>query len=187
MPVGQQRGLAILLRLLILLLAQQSFPLLGGAAATTATAMLKATTTVVGFLLTPQAAQAKPTLTATAGDTQVTLSWTYKDPSNAPTDVPGIDVKFAYRQKEGDSESYSAWIVISDSNKDTREHTVTSLTNGTTYYFEVVDGVSVSNTFLANTDVSSISNEATATPVMPTAGVTVSKSRLMIREGREDT
>ena len=181
-PVGQQRGLAILLRLLILLLAQQAFPLLGGAAATTATAMLKATTAVVGFLLTPQAAQAQATLTATAGDEQVTLSWTYTGGSSVPTNPK---TKFAYQQKEGDSGNYSTWMVISGSDKDTREYAVTNLTNGTKYYFKVADGRSFGGSFIPSG--AGASNEATATPVVPTAGVMVSKARLTIPEGSEDT
>ena len=166
--------------------ASFTFPLPGGAAAATATAMLKGTTAVIGFLLTPQAAWASPTLTATAGDTQVTLNWSYTRTDGEPVDP---DTRFAYQQKEG-SGNYSAWMVISDSDKDTRTHTVTGLNNNTQYYFKITDGVTFFGGFLPQGSNQGLSNEATATPatqVVPTAGVTVSKSRLTIREGGEGT
>ena len=138
--------------------------------------MLKAATAVVGFLLTPQAAQAQATLTATAGNGEVTLSWTYGQ-GDAPA---GELAKFAYQQKEGDSGSYGSWIVIPGSDENAIAYTVTGLTNGTKYYFKITQGYLLP-TFISDNDF--VSNEVSATPVVPTAGVTVSKSRLTITEG----
>ena len=72
---------------------------------------------------------AKPTgFTATAGDRQVILSWT--DPKNS--DI----TKYQYRQKEG-SDSYGSWTDIAGSGATTVTHTVSRLTNGTAYTFQV--------------------------------------------------
>ena len=67
---------------------------------------------------------AKPSgLTATAGDTQVTLSWT--DPSNGT--ITGYEV-----QQDG-----GGWVGISGSDASTTSYTVTGLTNGTQYTFQI--------------------------------------------------
>ena len=72
---------------------------------------------------------AAPTgLTATAGSGQVTLSWTA--PNNSTID------NWQYRRKAGTS-SFGSWMDIPNSTATTTAYTVTSLTNGTAYTFEV--------------------------------------------------
>ncbi len=72
----------------------------------------------------------KPTeLTAATGDTEVTLSW--KDPSDSTI------TKYQYRQKAATDTEYGAWQDIDSSSATTISHTVTELTNGTEYAFEV--------------------------------------------------
>ena len=92
-------------------------------------------------------------LLATPGNTQVTLSWTafYDGGSNI--------TKFEYRQKT--SGSYGSWMDISNS-PSTVSHTVTGLTTGTAYTFQVRAMNGVGN--------AGVSNEATATPVADDCG-----------------
>ena len=72
----------------------------------------------------------KPTgFTATAGNGQVTLSW--NDPNQSSI------TSWRYRQKAG-SGSYGSYITISGSSASTTSHTVTGLTNGVTYTFQVL-------------------------------------------------
>ncbi len=78
----------------------------------------------------PSAAAAPSGLTATAGDTQVVLGW--DDPSNS--DIAGYE----FRQGTGDTTIvWDNWTAISNSDADTTSHTVTGLTNGTEYSFQV--------------------------------------------------
>ena len=84
---------------------------------------------------------------ATPGNTQVTLSWTAFD------DGGSTITKFQYRQKT--SGSYGSWMDISNS-PSTVSHTVTGLTTGTAYTFQVRAMNGVGN--------AGVSNEATATP-----------------------
>ena len=86
-------------------------------------------------------------LSATPGNTQVTLSWTAFD------DGGSTITKFEYRQKT--SGSYGSWMDISNS-PSTVSHTVTGLTNATAYTFQVRAMNGVGN--------AGVSNEATATP-----------------------
>ena len=86
-------------------------------------------------------------LSATPGNTQVTLSWTAFD------DGGSTITKFQYRQKT--SGSYGSWMDISNS-PSTVSHTVTGLTNATAYTFQVRAMNGVGN--------AGVSNEATATP-----------------------
>ncbi|WP_420432659.1 fibronectin type III domain-containing protein [Candidatus Poriferisocius sp.] len=68
-------------------------------------------------------------LGADAGDGQVTLSW-------APGTSGGSAItKWQYRMSSGNG--YGAWMDIADSGADTTSHTVTGLSNGTSYTFEV--------------------------------------------------
>ena len=91
---------------------------------------------------------AKPIgFTATAGDEEVTLSWT--DPKNS--DITG----YQFRQKAG-SGSYGSWTDIASSDATTVSHTVGSLNNGTTYTFQV--------RAVAGTVNGAPSDEDTATP-----------------------
>ncbi len=69
-------------------------------------------------------------LTATAGDTEVELSWSM--PSGA---WDSSVTAYEYRQKEG-SGDWGDWTQGSSS-RSTTKHTVTNLTNGTTYSFQV--------------------------------------------------
>ena len=84
---------------------------------------------------------------ATAGDEEVTLSWT--DPKNS--DITG----YQFRQKAG-SNSYGSWTDIASSGATTVTHTVTGLTNGTTYTFQVLAVAGIINGVP--------SDEKTATP-----------------------
>ena len=78
---------------------------------------------------TPLQPPLKPTgLTATAGDAQVTLTWT------GPTDA--TISKWQVQQKQGDG-SYGAWRDVPDSNASTTSYTVTDLTNGMAYGFRI--------------------------------------------------
>ena len=65
---------------------------------------------------------------AVAGDSEVALSW--DDPSDDTI------TKYQYRQKEG-SGGFGNWTDITGSGATTTSHTVTSLTNGTAYSFQV--------------------------------------------------
>ena len=76
---------------------------------------------------TPEDPPAKPTgLTATAGDGQVTLGWT--DPSDS--DITGYQIRRR-------SPVLGTWADISSSSATTVSHTVSTLTNGTEYTFEL--------------------------------------------------
>ena len=96
-------------------------------------------------------------LLATPGNTQVTLSWTAFD------DGGSTIIKFEYRQKT--SGSYGSWMDISNS-PSTVSHTVTGLTTGTAYTFQVRAMNGVGN--------AGVSNEATATPGYAQSGADVS-------------
>ena len=70
-------------------------------------------------------------LTAEPGDTQVTLRW------NAPQSNGGDAIEeYQYQQKTGNG-AFGSWTPITGSNANTTEHTVTGLTNGTSYSFKV--------------------------------------------------
>ncbi len=108
---------------------------------------------------TPEAtAPAKPAgLTATAGDAQVTLGWT--DPSNS--DI----TRWQFRQRTGGG-GFGSWTEIPNSDADTATHTVTGLTNGTEYGFQI--------RALAGTLQGAASDTVSATPQAPPARFTVS-------------
>ncbi len=79
--------------------------------------------------VTLPAVPAKPTgFAATAGDGQVSLSWT--DPGNST--IAGW--QYSYRTEGG---SYSSWTDIANSGADTAGHTVTGLAAGTPHYFRI--------------------------------------------------
>ncbi len=116
--------------------------------ASNAETLTSAATTAVTAAATATVPDAIADLLATPGNTQVTLSWTafYDGGSNI--------TKFEYRQKT--SGSYGSWMDISNS-PSTVSHTVTGLTTGTAYTFQVRAMNGVGN--------AGVSNEATATPV----------------------
>ena len=91
-------------------------------------------------------------LRAEAGDTQVTLRWT------APLYNGGYDVSgYEYQQKTGTG-NFGSWMDITGADDTTTEHTVTGLTNGTSYSFKVRAKNLIAGEGPA-------SNEATAVPV----------------------
>ena len=96
---------------------------------------------------------AQPTgVTVVAGDGQVTLEWT--DPGDASI------TSYEVRQREGDGE-FGDWGEIPGSGASTSSHTVSGLTNGTEYGFQV-RAVNDSGNGAA-------SNTVTATPASPPA------------------
>ena len=99
---------------------------------------------VFGYALVPAAPVG---LSATPGDAEVALSW--DDPNNS------VITKYQYRKKTG-SGSYGSWSNIPGSGATTTGHTVTGLTNGTTYTFAVRAVSSAGNGF---------EDTVTATPV----------------------
>ena len=91
-------------------------------------------------------------LSAEAGDSQVTLRWT------APTSNGGNAIDgYEYQQKTG-SAAYGSWTDITGADENTTEHTVTGLSNGTSYSFKVRAKNPVGGE-------GPESNEATAVPV----------------------
>lgn len=94
-------------------------------------------------------------LTATAGDTKVTLNW------DAPTSG-GDPSEYAYRQSDDSGATWGEWTTMSGSGATTVSFEVTGLTNGTTYTFEIL---------AANLGGDSDeSNQATAQPVPTVPG-----------------
>ena len=76
----------------------------------------------------PQAPPAKPAnLSATAGDTEVTLNW------NDPNDASITKYQYVYREGLG----IGLWEDIPGSGASTTSYTVTGLTNGTEYSFQI--------------------------------------------------
>ena len=122
--------------------------------------------------LAPSDAQAQtpvtPVLSATAGDGQVTLTWTPDSNNNFPPTVGTTFERWHYQQKSG-SGNFGSWLGMS-TNRATRTHTVTGLTNGTAYTFRV----RASYTGPGGGAVSGISNEVTATPMAPALPVLIS-------------
>ena len=67
----------------------------------------------------------------TPGDGSVTLNW--DKPGNVHN---ALVTKYEYQQTT-DISDFGEWQIIPDSNKDTRDHTFSSLQNLTTYYFKI--------------------------------------------------
>ena len=108
-------------------------------------------------------------LTATAGDGEVALSWTYG--GSGHTD-------WGYQVNAG-----SGWptaVQVPSSDADTRSYTVPGLTNDLLHQFKVFPRLT-GGTLITRTG----GNVARATPVAP--GVTVSKSKLTVPEGGSGT
>ena len=100
--------------------------------------------------LVPATAPATPTVTATAGNREVTVSWTVSDNGGAP--ITGYTV--TCKEKEDGAEVSSVTLGAA-----TTSHTFTGLDNGKTYTFEVTATNSANLTSTATKD---------ATPVEPT-------------------
>ena len=107
-------GVRHLLRLLVLLAAQQGFSLVEGKSLSRF--ILQPAAVVVGTLLAPQAAQAQtpvvPVLSATAGDGQVTLTWTPDSNNNFPPTVGTTFERWHYQQKSGGG-NFGSWLGMS--------------------------------------------------------------------------
>ena len=84
-------------------------------------------------VLVPFAANAQPAapsnLLATAGDEAAALAW--YNPFNS--DI----VRYEFRFRADEAPEFPAWAEVPNSDADTVEHTVSGLTNGTRYIFEV--------------------------------------------------
>ena len=100
-----------------------------------------------------------PTLTATAGDEQVMLSWTV-----TPTTAQPV-VSYEYRYAAGTDASAATWIPTTGTSA-----TVSSLTNGTAYTFQVrsVNAAGESATPTADTDAAQASATPLGAPSAPT-------------------
>ncbi|WP_446830455.1 fibronectin type III domain-containing protein [Candidatus Foliamicus sp.] len=100
----------------------------------------------------PSAPAAPANLAAAPGDTEVTLSW------NNPND--SSITKYQFRQAQGQTVPGStAWADITGSGAGTTSHTVTGLTNGQQYAFQI--------RAVNNAGNSDASDTVTATPVEP--------------------
>ena len=114
-------------------------------------------------------------LTTMAGNTRVTLAWTKGD------DGGSTITKHQLQQKEGNA-AYGDWMDIPDSaagQKNQASHTVTGLTNGTDYAFQV--------RAVNDEGESDASVEATATPMAVaalTVSVTITAAEIVVDEGR---
>ena len=98
-------------------------------------------------------------LKATGGHQKVELTWDYPDDAS----IDGYE----YRHKEGASDStnsFSAWMPISNSDANTVDYVVTGLTNGIEYTF-VVQAVDLVGVGVDDDEFSGASNQATATPM----------------------
>ncbi|HYL67468.1 MAG TPA: fibronectin type III domain-containing protein [Nitrosopumilaceae archaeon] len=105
-------------------------------------------------------ASSAPTgLTATAGNSQVSLAWTVPS-SNGDSAITGYNI---YRGTTSGGEGTTPIGTVSGS---TLSYTDTGLTNGITYFYKVTAVNSVGE--------SVPSNEASATPIAPTTQVTIS-------------
>ncbi len=112
--------------------------------------------------VTARTAPAKPTsVTATGGARQVALGWA--NPSDATI------TSWEYQQKTG-AGSYGAWMAIGSSSATTTAHTVTGLSDGTTYAFKV-RAVNASGNGDASDEVTAATIPAKPTGVTATGGV----------------
>ena len=103
---------------------------------------------------------APATLSATAGDEQVTLNWTK---NGGDTAVSGW--QYRRKPKSGSESGYTDWKSVPGSSASTTSHTVTGLSNGTAYTFEV-RGASSAGTGPASSAVSA--TPAIQPPAKPT-------------------
>ena len=130
------------------------------------------TTNVLVFAINGQVNPPPPAstgLTATAGDRQVTLSWS--DPSNSTIS------KYQYRQGSGSPLIWESWTDITNSDASTTTHTVTGLTNGTEYSFQV--------RAMAGTLNGTASATVTATPLAPPVVTIARQGSAAVTEGMD--
>ena len=130
-------------------------------------------TNAVAFAINGQANPPPPAptgLTATAGDGRVTLSW--DDPGN-------INIsKYQYRQGSGSPFSWGSWTDINNSDASTTTYyTVTGLTNGTEYSFQV--------RAMAGTLNGTASATVTATPLAPPVVTIARQGSAAVTEGMD--
>ena len=119
----------------------------------------------------------KPTgLKASAGNQQVTLSWSQ----------PRYSIRSWQVQQKAGSNNYGDWVDISGSDAATTSHTVTGLTNGTLYTFRIraVRGKSksVTDKTIYRKQLSPSSDEVSATPGPATVSV---PATLQVTEGTD--
>ncbi len=110
---------------------------------------------------TPTEPSAPTGLTATAGDGSIDLEW--DDPGD--TSINGYD----YCTTTTSSASCTSWQPISDATDSTTMHTISGLTNGTTYYVRI----RARNSADASDPSDEESATPTATPPPPTASLTI--------------
>ena len=107
---------------------------------------------------TPTATPYAPAVTASAGREQVILAW--------PAARNDVITHWEYRQKT-DGGSYGNWSGIPNSDATTTTHTVTGLTNGTKYFFQV----RAASPFGAGAASGEVSATPAAVPVAPVLSV----------------
>ena len=106
-------------------------------------------------------------LAATAGDEEVVLRWTM--PSGA---WDSHVFNYQYQMKEGSAGNWGSWTESSRHPNLSTTHTVTGLTNGTTYYFKVraTDGITLGQAS-GEASATPAAAQRPATPLAPTLAV----------------
>ncbi len=125
---------------------------------------------------TPATSPPPPTLTASAGDTQVWLTWTSRGDGGRPL------TGYEYRQQAG-SEVFGAWAPIPASaptGAHFTSYTVTGLTNGTTYTFQVRAGNAVGDGAAASPASATPMLTATVPPAPPTLTATAGNAQVWL-------
>ena len=130
------------------------------------------TNAILRFSINGQAGIAPPAptgFTVTSGNAQVALNWA--DPSNS--DI----TKYQFRQGTGTTITWDSWTDITNSDATTTTHTITGLTNGTEYSFQVravagsLDGTE--------------SSTVTATPMVPPVVSIARQGNAAVTEGAD--
>ena len=127
------------------------------------------TSSVTQFTTKPPVEPSAPTgLTAETGNTSVTLSWTPGDDGGAAI------TKWQYRQKAGEG-AYGQWQDICSDCPSQTSHTISSLTNGTAYTFQVRAVNKVGNGTAASTTVTPLA-------ALTVSGITTTGAKLTISD-----